>query len=338
MPDAKSLVVGVTLTQNVIAHLWRVPIAGGEPERLESVGSQVFQPSVSTAGHRLVAARREGTYFDIWRFDASGTRQEDFLSSTMSDVDPSFSPDGTRVAYATARSGRDQEIWTARSDGSNAAPLTSGAEGRLRGTPRWSHDGRHIVFDSRDTDGIQRVYVIDSSGGPARLAAPDRSDQLMASWSRDNRWIYFTSRQTGRAEIWRVAAEGGAAEQVTREGGSGALESPDGRTLYYRRGPVLYARPVAGGPERTVIEGVFGTPTAYASVGNEIYHLVADRTPGVRTVEVRATDLTTGQVRTISRFRAWSALGMTVSPDGRTVLLGVGRSIDTDLMLVENFR
>jgi Tol biopolymer transport system component/tRNA A-37 threonylcarbamoyl transferase component Bud32 len=338
MPDARSLVVGVSLTQGVLAHLWRVPIAGGEPERLESVGSQVFQPSVSTTGHRLVAVRREGTYFDIWRFDASGAPQEDFLSSTMSDVDPSFSPDGTQVAYATARSGRDQEIWKARSDGSNPAPLTSGAEGRLRGTPRWSHDGRHIAFDSLDTDGIRRAYVIDSSGGPARLATADGGNQLLPSWSRDDRWIYFQSDRTGRAEIWRVSAGGGTAEQVTREGGSGALESPDGRTIYYRRGPVLYARPVAGGPERRAIEGVFGTGTAYAPVGNEIYHLVAEGTAGARTIEMRATDLTSGQVRPISRFRALTAIGMTVSPDGQTVLLGVLRSSDTDLMLVENFQ
>jgi Tol biopolymer transport system component len=116
----ESLIVCVTLTQTVIAHLWRVPVSGGEPERLDWISSQVQRPSLSNTGHRLVASRRSGTYFDIWPFDPSGSRQEDFLSSTMSDVDPSFSPDGTRVAYATARSGRDQEIWTARSDGTNA--------------------------------------------------------------------------------------------------------------------------------------------------------------------------------------------------------------------------
>jgi Tol biopolymer transport system component len=95
-----------------------------------------------------------------------------------------------------------------------------------------THDGRSIAFDSADPDGQRRIYVIDSSGGPARLPARVSVSQTYASWSRDDQWIYFTSSETGRAEIWRVAARGGTAEQVTRDGGSGAQESADGRTLY----------------------------------------------------------------------------------------------------------
>ncbi len=91
-----------------------------------------------------------------------------------------------------------------------------------------------MVFDS-DPQGQTDVYVISARGGnPIRLTSHPADDSL-ASWSRDGEWIYFTSRRGGRDQMWRMPAGGGKPDQVTRNGGRLALESPDGKFLYHTK-------------------------------------------------------------------------------------------------------
>ena len=73
---------------------------------------------------------------------------------------------------------------------------------------------------------------------PARGGAPVRltdnpADDLVPSWSRDGRTIYFGSTRTGRYEIWKMSARGGDQVQVTQQGGTYGKESIDGKYLYY---------------------------------------------------------------------------------------------------------
>lgn len=77
-----------------------------------------------------------------------------------------------------------------------------------------------------------------------------------ASFSRDGRWIYFESDRSGQSQLWKMPADpngsGGKAVQVTRKGGGGEIESPDGKHVYYcREGnpSPLMKTPVEGGEE-----------------------------------------------------------------------------------------
>jgi len=49
------------------------------------------------------------------------------------------------------------------------------------------------------------------------------SDDVVPSWSRDGRWVYFVSNRSGENQVWKVPAEGGEAVQVTRKEGSQPL-------------------------------------------------------------------------------------------------------------------
>ena len=126
------------------------------------------------------------------------------------------------------------EIWLADADGSNPTRLTRGP-GRWQGSPRWSPDGRSIAFDSQAENGHVDIWTIGVDGSGLRQVTHDPADDIVPSWSRDGRFIYFSSNRTGRLEIWRAAAGGGAEEQVTREGGCSPSRAVDGRTLYYQR-------------------------------------------------------------------------------------------------------
>jgi len=83
------------------------------------------------------------------------------------------------------------------------------------------------------------------------------SDDVVPSWSRDGRWVYFVSNRSGENQVWKVPAEEAKAVQVTRKGGFAAFESIDGRYLYYaksRDASGIWRVPVDGGEEIQVLD------------------------------------------------------------------------------------
>ena len=105
----------------------------------------------------------------------------------------------------------------------------------------------------------------------------DPAADVRPSWSRDGKFIYFSSNRTGRHQIWKVPAGGGEPKQITREGGAYALETVDGRELYYvtaDQPAAIRLMPVNGGEERTVIDRAVG----YASLAmgvDGLYYLAS---------------------------------------------------------------
>ncbi len=75
--------------------------------------------------------------------------------------------------------------------------------------PRWSPDGKTIVFDSRK-EGSGDLYLINSDGSAQRRLTSDAGYDGQASWSRDGSWVYFSKSIKGRGwTIWKVPAGGG---------------------------------------------------------------------------------------------------------------------------------
>jgi len=183
-------------------------------------------------GNRLAYVRQVAN-LNIWRRKLnsllSAGPPEKFISSTRFESGPQFSPDGSRIAFESTRSGA-YEIWMCRSDGSGLVQLTH--FNSHTGTPRWSPDGKQIAFDSRAA-GNADIYVIDSEGGSPRRLTSEPSGEVTPSWSRDGRWLYFASERTGDWQVWKMSSTGGPATQMTRHGGFAAFESP-GRTRTFR--------------------------------------------------------------------------------------------------------
>ena len=108
------------------------------------------------------------------------------LTNHESDRSPDFSPDGSRLAYMSTRSG-NWDIYTISTDGSAPQQITL-APGN-DGLPAWSPDGQQIAFVS-DMDGSWGIYVVSASGGiPRKVITWDgsnRADWLQAQidWTR----------------------------------------------------------------------------------------------------------------------------------------------------------
>src|SRR6185295_2598288 len=149
------------------------------------------------------AARRLTQTADQWNFE------------------PHVSPDGTRVAFVSTRSG-SEEIWLEGADGAKPAPLTAFGGARLE-TPRWSPDGKRLVFSVR-VKGLANLYAVDAAGGSVERLTSETSDAVAPSWSRDGRSIHFASRRGGSWQVWRLALADRTLTGVTSEGGYSSRE------------------------------------------------------------------------------------------------------------------
>jgi Tol biopolymer transport system component len=186
--------------------------------------------------------------------------------------------------------------------------------------------------------------MIGAGGGVPRRLTSDKSQDIVPSWSRDGRWIYFASNRTGTFEVWKIPPEGGAAVQVTRSGGFHAIESPDGKFIYYTRAPGtpgLWRMPVDGGHEETVLKALReGFWSYWAVVEGGLYFLDRQEIPHVGIhYYLRFLDLKSREERLIIELpkRPFNS-GLDISPDGRAFLYTQVDQSDTDIMLVDNFR
>jgi Tol biopolymer transport system component len=334
-PDGQSLVYAASPCPTGLLSLWRVGAFGSNPPgRIDMAGPGAAYPAISRAGGRLAYVRTSDDS-DIWKFQAGSKAAVKFISSSLNEHNPQFSPDGSRIAFVSNRSGGCPEIWISGRDGSNSLQVTNDV-GKWQGTPRWSPDGRWIAHDQCGDDGHSDIYVMDANGGQRRRMTPFDSDESVPSWSRDGKWIYFKSDRSGKNEIWRTPFPDGQAVQVTDNGGYVAFESWDGKTLYYLKTPspgLLFARLLAGGPERQIIPDSVRA-RGFVPVADGIYYIGQGEG---RTSALKFYNQAARRSQVLTTIEGSLTLGLTVSPDRKTVLFSMGRRA-SDLMLIENFR
>jgi Tol biopolymer transport system component len=254
--------------------------------------------------------------------------------SSFRDVAPQYSPDGTRLAFYSNRSGSVQ-IWTANADGTQPVQLTSMDPLSTTASPRWSPDGRDIAFDS-NAGGAYQIYVMPSGGGKPRALTSGTASNFGAAWSPDGRWIYFSSVRDG-ADIWRVPAAGGNAERVTHAGATHAAISQDAKSLFFTKkdgADGIWRMPIDGGEPVKVADRVYRYN--FALTENGIYYISPNQnaTAGV----LRYVDLTTGAVRDLYTIDRPLDLGLALSRDGRYVVFAQVDYTGQDLMIVDNFK
>ena len=314
-----------------LKRLWLSP--NSKPETVYATLDRLLNPVLSADGRRIAFAATKPAHVEIWQKSLSdpAVPASPLLSSTHSEMNPQYSPDGRSIAFHSTRTGAS-EIWIADRDGTNPRRLTY-TNARTTATPRWSPDGKWIAFESNQS-GPGDVYIIPSTGGPARRLTDDPAIDAIPRWSRDGRFIYFVSYRTGRYEVWKVAASGGKPVQVTHDGGFVAVESADGRYLYYSQtrnyGPVFRMPLTGGGPSEEVIPEIRG-----------LFFTVTER--GIY-FESRSAiwfwDAASRQTIEIFRPAKPMGVGMDVSPDGETLLF-TQLDHDTsgaDLYLIDGFR
>ena len=124
---------------------------------------------------------------------------------------------------------------------------------------------------------------------------------------------------------------------MTRNGGGTAFESPDGKSVYYTKGifqGALWKMPASGGEESQVLPSVH--LRAFALVNDGIYFIPEPSTDGKYSIQFLS--FATAKVKVVAPLSGKPAEGLSVSPDGRSILFSQFDEAGSDLMLVENFR
>jgi len=326
--------------------LWKISLTN--PIRLEPLPipeDHAFALALSAGGDRLIYTR-ETENTNIWAVDVAvspptkntTSAPRPWMTSSREDVSPSFSPDGQQVAFQSSRSGWS-EIWMADRDGSHVRQMTE-LRGSVAGFPHWSPDGKLIVFHSRQHS-YGQLFLLDVLTGRPRPLVYQAVNEMIPTWSHDEKWIYFDSSRSGAQQIWKVRTDGaGGITQLTKHGGAGLpLESVDGKFLFYTKtsGTGLWRMPLSGGEEQLFLpDPVGGSGLDYAVARSGIYFIrEAGSKAKQRLIFFRFAD---GQMTTIAEMTRPVFMGLAISPDERTILYSQIDHVSSELMLVENFR
>ena len=321
------------------AGIHRLPAEGSEnPKPIPWLNSSVNWLDVSRRGNRLAYSVQRGDA-NVWRQElgpdglvSKGSRPERLIASAFRDVYPQYSPDGRQIAFYSNRDGSTQ-TWIANADGLGTRQLTFVKTGSA-GTPVWSPDGKTLALNWNPT-GVSQIYTISADGGRLNQLTGGPSANFAATWSRDGRWLYFASNRSGRNEVWRMPSGGGPAIQLTQNGGVKAIESADGRTLYFSKesgAGSIWSMPAAGGPEEQLAASLYRFNFAVVNAG--IYYMAFqqdDATTSLRFYSFK------NKSTTLLMPMGQPEYGLDVSPDGRYLTYAQLDDPGSILMLVENF-
>jgi len=209
--------------------------------------AQLVVDARSAPTGRIAFSAGSHPHEDIYVVNADGSGLLRLTDDTGADLDPSWSPDGRRIAYRHETGGGDAsaEIYVMDADGSQKRNLT-GRPGQDH-SPAWSPDGRRIAFASVRGRPMPSIWVMNADGSGQKRVS--RAGGEYPAWSPDGRKIAFDRNTFGPTgwDIWVVNADGSRAKPLVawRTNEQGAAWSPDGEDRLWlrpRSGPWLRPR------------------------------------------------------------------------------------------------
>ena len=253
--------------------------------------------------------------------------------------EPAISPDKSEIAMV---SGGD--IWTVAAAGGEARLLVAHEAAESR--PLYSPEGDRLAFVSDRTGGGD-IYVLTLKTGALKQLTMDDGLERLDAWSRDGRWLYFSSTSrdiAGMNDLYRVRADGGTPMLVSADRYTGeffAAPSPDGQRVafsargnssaqWWRKGHshldeselwLLDLASPAGSPaaaprfERLTERGAKQMWPMWSADGRSLFYM-SDRS-GTQNIWTLALG---GAAKQVTRFTDGRVLWPTISYDGRTIV------------------
>ena len=201
--------------------------------------------AISPDGGSLVVARSDErrNVSSLWRVDVARSATSRLTFGDDRDLYPVWSPDGSRVAFASRRAGHPMLSISAMSvagDGKQEPLIEAPVD--MRPTD-WSRDGRVLIYTSTDPRTHLDVWAIPLSGDRRSLPIVQTPfNESDGHLSPDGRWIAYVSDETGRDEVfvrsfpspegkWMVSAHGAARPRWSADGRELFFVSPDGMLM-----------------------------------------------------------------------------------------------------------
>ncbi|MCE7991108.1 MAG: hypothetical protein HEP71_03975 [Roseivirga sp.] len=224
--DGSSLIFGSDRTG--VYKLWRANLSTGKLKLLPVTDYQMVMPRVA-GNDRLIYAKMQDDV-NIWAYSLEKNESKAWRSTSELDLNPSYSPDGSKVAFTTNRNGTFQ-LWTSNSDGSEATAI-SDFQGEYINTPRWSPDGTEIIFQGY-MNGQADLFRINAQGGIAENMTGSDFEEHTPVYSADGESVFYSSNRSGDWQIWRMNSEGGGSKQITSSGGYAPQPGSSDQRIFY---------------------------------------------------------------------------------------------------------
>jgi dipeptidyl aminopeptidase/acylaminoacyl peptidase len=247
-PDGRFLAF-LSARDGARAQIWLLSRNGGEARRVSNLENGASNFEWSPDSTRFVCLTRTGPppsktsdvrhythiyykfndtgYFDEKRSHVAiidvhtGASKQITDGDNWNDLDPHWSPDSSRIAFVSNRTGkefdldRNSDVWTIPATG---GPLTKISDHTGPDTsPRWSPDGTKIAFlGAEDEDAPPIIYVAPASGGKS-VAINKSFDQTATElqWAEQGRALYFDSGVKGETHLYRMDSSTGATTALT---------------------------------------------------------------------------------------------------------------------------
>jgi Tol biopolymer transport system component len=198
-----------------------------------------FAPDGRHAAVTRFASQHES---DIWIADLDRGGATRFTSAPGLNQEVLWSPDGSRVVFASDRSGI-RNLFVKAASGATAEELLYSSSVMFKEPRAWSPDGKVVVFEPLDPQTNRDLWILPLDGDrtPTPYLRTPFNEQF-AAISPDGRWLAYSSDESGRFEIYvdsfptphnkyRVTDHGGLAPYWRKDGREMAIVSPDVRSV-----------------------------------------------------------------------------------------------------------
>jgi eukaryotic-like serine/threonine-protein kinase len=211
---------------------------GTAPQRLLGDIGEVNSPAISPDGKMIVYSKGapDTQRRDIWMYDISRSAASRFTFDPADDLNPTWSPDGRRIAFTSDRKGV-RDIYLKDINGAAAEELLLETEYE-KNVEAWSPDGRYILFNQVTPNHERELWAVAATRGSEPFAVVAESKPVRKGvFSPNGRFLAYVSGESGQDEVYvRPFPKGGRKWQLTRQGGLDPRWSRDGRELFYITG------------------------------------------------------------------------------------------------------
>ena len=208
----------------------------GQPVALPTAAGGWSNARISPDEKRFVVDRigNDSDARDLWVHDVAGGHASRFTFDPGDDVQPIWSPDGSRLVWASNRGG-PFEIYQKDANAAGQDQLLLKSGGPLYIPMSWSPDGRFIVYYQVEMKTKRDLWVLPLDGDrkPIPYLRTD-ANEVAGQIAPDGRWMAYASDESGAYEVYTQSfPSGGGRRQISPNGGMGPQWTRDGKELFY---------------------------------------------------------------------------------------------------------